>query len=368
MKMITLSKIDIALRSLGNYEQIVDAWQVSRPNDMTSSFDDIIKMDVPVNEFMTFNFVAKAPILVREVLCSMRNHVVWARSSRVDDLRSWEVWNEISDEELAECRVLKKRMLEEMESSHQDDFRRHLPVCYMTTFSFAMTLRDLAKFMRACLDFGHQMLEDFVDEISKAVREKSYAVSALLHSAVRNRNYKPMPLMPTFSKEESGRVGDFIVVSLDMSLSLRSQAIRHRALILLDKLHLLFDEMSLASSMETQLPSQIMMPKDFAEELVRKRSCWIAQTDLWKPVVIKLEEIIGFSNEPLLPCNDGKCRFKIDNDLRKAGMDPSPPCPVAAKIEKEKFSAETAAVAMTYAHRRPHLNFWLKEIENAIQI
>jgi hypothetical protein len=130
-------------------------------------------------------------------------------------------------------------------------------------------------------------------------------------------------------------------------------------------MHLLFAHNNLASSMETMVYAQIMMPADFAEELVRKRSCWIAQTDLWSPIVQELEKIIGKSARPMLPCDDGRCRFKIDNDLRKAGKDPSPPCPVAAKIENEKLPNDAAVEAVKYAHRRPYLAFWLKEISNA---
>ena len=366
MKMITPSEIEVTLEYHGSSEQIVNAWKVSRPNDTTSTFEEIMKMDVPVNEFMVLNFTAKAPILIREVICSLRNHVVWARSSRVDDLNHWEIWQAISEDEIDECKELQGKMFLEMGAAHQDDFRRHLPVCYMTTFSFAMSLRDLAKFLRACLDFGHYMLDDFAFTLMNAVSHRSPVLSRLLEAAVHNRHYKPMPLIPTFKETGDGRIGDFVVVSLEMSLSLRSQAIRHRSLIILDQLHLIFDEMSMASSMETKINSQIMMPKDFAEELVRKRSCWIAQTDLWKPVVEKVEKVIGASNEPLLPCNDGKCRFKIDNDLRKAGKDPSPPCPVAAKIEKETFAPAVVKAATEYAGRRPHFSFWAKAIKDVI--
>jgi hypothetical protein len=366
MKMISKSKIKIQLESCGSVGQIEKAWKVSRPNDTSSKFEDIMKMDVPVNEFLMLNFTATAPILMREVICSLRNHIVWARSSRVDDLRNWEVWEGINAGEMSTVEELQAKMFAEMESSHQDDFRRHLPICYMTTFSFAMSLRDLAKFLRACLDFDHPMMEEFVAETFLAIQTKLSVFGAILQKAVENRNYKPMPLLPDFTGYAQGVTGDFVVVTLDLSLALRSQAIRHRALIFRDKMHLMFAHGNLASSMETLIYAQIMMPADFAEELVRKRSCWIAQTDLWSPIVGELEKIIGKSARPMLPCDDGRCRFKIDNDLRKARKDPSPPCPIAAKIEKEKFAEDFAEDAAQYAHRRPYLAFWLKEINNAL--
>jgi hypothetical protein len=97
--------------------------------------------------------------------------------------------------------------------------------------------------------------------------------------------------------------------------------------------------------------------------LVRKRSCWIAQTDLWEPIVSQLLVLLK-KDKVMLPCDDGKCRFIRDNDLRKAGHDPSPPCPVLAKIDGEKMLPAHAEEAKKYAERRPHPEFWNKVIEN----
>jgi hypothetical protein len=105
------------------------------------------------------------------------------------------------------------------------------------------------------------------------------------------------------------------------------------------------------------------MEESFAQELAAKRNCWIAQTDLWQPIIREINVLMkSESSEPLLPCADGKCRFKIDNDLRKAGKDPSPQCPRAAKIERTKIV--NLSPLFTYAAKRPDFNFWTKEIQD----
>jgi hypothetical protein len=366
MKMINLEAIKVEMQSSGSISQIEKSWYTSRPNDKSSRFQEIMKMDVPVNEFMTINFVATAPILVREVICTRRNHVVWARSSRVDDLSVWGVWQGISDEEYNTAVNLHEKMKQEMTSSHQDDFRRHLPICYMTTFSFSMSFRDLVKFLIACRNFYHPMMTEFADAILKSIQQKLELLGRWINDAVSEEYYKPFPLLPSFVNFESNTVGDFVIVSAPISLALRSQAIRHRDLVFRDEMQTLFQKGKLSSSMETEIRAQILMSLGFAEEIVRKRSCWIAQTDLWMPIISEIQKAIGQSDRLLLPCDDGKCRFKIDNDLRKQRQDPSPPCPIAAKIEGSHFSPEVGKEASDYASRRPNFSFWWKEIADVL--
>jgi hypothetical protein len=358
-----LTKVEFV--SCGSIAQIEEAWRTSRPNDNSSTFSDIMKMDVPVNEFLSINFTAFAPILMRELICTQRNHVVWARSSRVDDLTYWPVWHGISGETFGQVLELQEKMFDEMKNAHQDDFRRHLPVCYMTTFSFSMTFRDLTKFMIGCFDFDHPIVREFALATIAAIKNKLEVFGGWLEKAVEERYYKPFPLFPKFTNFESGTIGDFVVISSNMSLSLRSQAIRHRAIVFRDNFESMFEKGRLGSSMETKVSTQMLMSRDFAEELARKRSCWIAQTDLWLPVVTEIQKVIGAPERPLLPCDDGRCRFKVDNDLRKDRKDPSPPCPIAAKINRDSFK-EYAKEASDYASRRPNFPFWSKEISDVL--
>lgn len=346
------------------FSSITRAWAVSRPEDKSFSLESVLAMDVPVNEFMLFHFTAKLPILMREIICSQRNHIVWARSSRVDDLENWEVWAGSTLEEKEQYSDLKSKMKSEMASSHQDDFRRHLPLGYMTTIGFCMTMRDLVKFLIALREENQlPFAMEFYIAVIQSIETKSPFLGERIRSLIEAKAYKPFQIAPVFRRSESKQVGDFIIVTKEISLSLRSQMIRHRALQVTDTLRDFFVVGNLGQSMESKITAQICMPFDFAEELIRKRSCWIAQTDLWEPIVGELQTVIGRENV-LLPCYAGTCRFKRDNDLRKAGKDPSPPCPVAAKIEKEKMTDEHSSAAKKYLENRPNQDFWRKAIQN----
>ena len=351
--------------SLGSLENIKTAWETSRPADTNPEMQKVISMDVPVNEFLPMHFELKAPILIREVICSARNHNVWARSSRVDDLRVWEVWRGIDDATMDECRRAYARMEDEMHGLHQDDFRRHLPLAYMTTFSFAMNMRDFVKFCIACRKEKLELFDELVDTLMAEIHREDYILAEWIAQAVNDKWYKTGELnpLPKSNEMKSAQIGDFVYIEAPINLNLRAQLIRHRALMVKDNLKDFFTPEKMSATMVETMMAHIMMPIDFAEDLVRKRSCWIAQTDLWEPIVNELLGVLG-KDKVMLPCDDGKCRFIRDNDLRKAGHDPSPPCPVLAKIEKEPLSEKHAAEALKYAARRPQEDFWKKVITN----
>lgn len=362
---IERAPIDVKLESYGSITQIKTAWEVSRPADIDPQIGNILKMDVPVNEFLNLHFTATAPIVVREIICSLRNHVVWARSSRVDDLTNWKVWEQVTNEQMDELLAKHDKMMQEMNSRHQDDFRRLLPLAYMTTFSFQMSLRDFVKlaiwsdregvvvmknFCRCCvlaINAGAvPLLGEWIDRL---IANRSYSVGDLLPMPELNSNY--------------AKFGAFIGVSTTITLGLRAQLIRHRAISFADNFSWYIDNDCLTRDMTWTLQTEIIMHRDFALQLVRKRSCWIAQTDLWAPIINRLTSAIG--GERALPCHDGQCRFKRDNDLRKAGKDPSPPCPVAAKLNNEKLTPAQSVAAFEYAKNRPSVQFWNKEILDA---
>lgn len=347
-----------------NIEGILQAWRTSRPNDAEPDFYQVLKMDVPVNEFAFFQFELTAPIAIRELICAMRNHVVWARSSRVDDLNEWPLWNSIGRAGISDCAVLFDKMQSEMKEKHQDDFRRHLPLAYMTTFSFGMSFRDLIKFLTALSDENKEIFRSVKSALILAVQNKNFVLSKKIGEAVEERWYKPHDLFPEFQPSHDALVGSFASISLKTNLQLRSQLIRHRALQFRDGFGQFFNGM-LASPMSSSIDMQVLVPIDFAKDLICKRQCWIAQESLWRQMLDKLSALVGETTVPVLPCDDGICRFKRDNDLRKQKKDPSPPCPIAARLENEKMELQEKEFAIKYSEMRSHRQFWLENIERA---
>lgn len=370
MDAIIYAPMSVKCESTMNPDMILEAWALSRPADISSELPDIMKMDVPVNEFMFLTFSVEAPVFIREIICSLRNHVVWARSSRVENLAVWHVIDGLSQKTKREIEELHALMMAERAGRHQDDFRRHLPLGYMTKFSFAMTFRDLVKFIIACEREPFELIQNFGRKLRAAAWVKIDRESAKIFSdLIITKAYKPLALCPVDNTYESGAVGDFVCISTAVTLGLRAQLVRHRALMIKDHFRKFFSYHSMSASMESTLSIQMLMSEEFAYELLRKRSCWIAQGDLWLPILEELEKIFivdGKSVIPggvLLPCDTGHCPFRVDNDLRRAGKDPSPPCPQAALLDKKPLTDKEKEKAIGYAIQRQHqTTFWLEMI------
>lgn len=365
MEDVVLKPIEIKLVSNFDRNGIINAWEHSRPNfaRSRSSLVSVFEMDVPANEFSTLTFEVYAPIAIREVICSLRNHVVWARSSRVEDLSKWEVWDGCTETEIANAHLLKTKMDEARANAHQDDFRQHLPMSYMTNFSWQINVRDLVKFAIGLYDAGTDLTSAFLNSVFLALPEDIYSPS--LRDLVSNRAFKPEKIFHQPLRFGEGAIGEFIVVEAAIPLSLRAQLIRHRAIQINDTLKNIFNRDCLSTPISNPIIVQMCMSVEFAKTLLEKRSCWIAQTDLWNSLLGKIADLIGGEFfAPPLPCSDGRCRVVPDNELRKANLDPAPPCPRAAKLEKETMTDAHRVAAFAYASNRPFTEFWNKEISD----
>ena len=80
----------VEITNVANINHAMKAWTVSRPNDKDTSLRDILKLDLPVNEFINVNLVIESTIIEREIITTMRNHVMWAQTSRVQDVLAFE--------------------------------------------------------------------------------------------------------------------------------------------------------------------------------------------------------------------------------------------------------------------------------------
>jgi hypothetical protein len=100
--------------------------------------------------------------------------------------------------------------------------------------------------------------------------------------------------------------------------------------------------------------------QEVAAKLVTKRNCWIAQEDLWAPVI----RLINSQGQMALPCSNGPCTAQRDNQLRKEGKDPAPPCPRYARLHEELFTPEQKERATDYLALKPTTkDFWREELE-----
>jgi hypothetical protein len=353
------------------------AWILSRPNETDPDISKILEIDVPVNELTDIVVECYVPILIREIICSMRDHRVWAQTSRVQDLTKWDIWkgcdDNVSTIKLSGLYV--DMMNAKKINSDQDDYRMYLPISYMIRFTLCLSLRS---YMKLCVYFHNIAMEaaisgDQIAALFEEVREKLVnVVDDTCQRLVKSGKVKYVELCPipnTWPGPGSKRWGDSISVAEEVSIALRAQIIRHRMFFVTDSLRKFFSFDKLVSPISTIMDVQITTTVEIAKEIVSKRSCAIAQSDLWESIIQRMNQALsGESEKPILPCNDGTCPYERDNQLRIEGKDPNPPCPRYSNLYKVPYKEEWRKTAINYFSKRSTKKFWLDEIESALKL
>lgn len=362
---VTAGYISITTVSRPLGDIALEAWNASRPNDLSATKAAIMNVDVPVNELEDFVLLVHAPLIIRDLFFTLRDHVAWARTSRADNIMEWDIYHAYFH--TLEVKELYTEMLHRKKlGQSQDRFRSMIPLCYMTDFTVKLSARSLIKFAAGVADMiaagldGNvtTMLVDLHRELTRAIKNSAYGT-------VHPRAYGATNLMAgTFELKKNyvTGIGPWIMIGRkEVPFQLRAQIVRHRPIQFTDGLFHLFTDDGLLAPIECTLPMELMMRTDVARSLVVKRNCWIAQADIWAPIVQAINSILGAEEEPALPCT-GKdtCPVAQDNLLRLGGKDPAPPCPLwcgFTKAEPAEIEA-TKLEMMNYAHDRKALAKW----------
>lgn len=350
---------------------ICDAWKHSRPNDKPQNWETVAAIDVPVNEMEDFILEMFVPIIIRELVFTLRDHVAWARTSRVDNLNDWPIFGDSLERNRAEYKALAVRMATMMQSGIQDDFRMCLPLAYMTHFTLKISARSLVKLTQAVADLAlathgvtRIMMEDFYEALMDCMTGTPYKKLA------SDKKYQPLELVPKewepFHEPSAVVLGGMIAMRIPfVPIALRAQLVRHRPISIRDNLHYKLNDGDLYQPISTHVDVELAMTVQQAISLVKKRNCWISQDDLWFPVLNTINHALGRNNAALiLPCNGcNHCPIARDNVLRYQEQDPAPPCPIWLAMEKKTYiSDEQTANARIFAERRSNHLWWRTQI------
>lgn len=341
------------------------AWFFSRPHlDKKDAGPE--GLDLPVNEFDRITLAIKAPIFIREWWCSFRSHIVWARTSRADDLSFWQVYQYGYDPEIIEARARSFG-----QEGGQDSFRLGLPLTYMTSWSANTSRRDLELLIsQARVDAAH--LEPSIGSVALLSLAMNLSDAYEKEFMMKPPARRCSPSMQSPVGQESRLDGDFLtVVAKGIPLSLRAQMVRHRNLTVVSGLADLIQKITEADPLDQSEPIDVSASGAIASwrSLSEKRNCWIADGALWGPVLEEVNSLIGEGGRPPLPCDGGGCPFLGDNAARLQGKDPNPPCPLAANDFGARMTAPQAAAARSYCETKGASSaFWINEVEkiNAI--
>ena len=332
------------------------AWELSRSPDDTTPLDTILSIDAPVNEIPSIVMSVQCTILEREIFASFRDHVMWARTSRVDAPSEFVVpeYFQLSEDN-ATIMLLKQRIKADMDAGIiQDEYRLHMPICAMTSFTTRLSWRGLIKIYKL-YEYLATINEYFV--VGKAELNNKFQ----LHKYAGNYSFvNPIPMLQE-KEMVSGNIGPVVTVFQEMTIGLRAQVVRHRNYTIKDNLmEIIKSKDCWTRTLGDKIKISISAEIEFWKTVVNKRQCWIAQYGIWKDIIIVAQEYISISEQDL-PCNKGFCPYTRDAELRHTDDDPGAPCPIHSDLTSTPIAQKYMDMVRIEASYRPA--FWQKHID-----
>jgi hypothetical protein len=328
-------------------------WELSRSPDDETPLDTILSIDAPVNEIPSFVLNIECTILDREIFASFRDHVMWARTSRVDSPSEFTTFPYFDRYKYHLESV--RDSIEEMVwlGIIQDEYRMLIPLCSNTSFSTRVSWRGLIKLYKMYEHLSE--LDDYFSIGLKALDDK-FNLSKFA------KNYSFADVLPPINKsdEVSERSGPMITVFQKMPIALRAQVVRHRNFIIHDNLKSIIAEGNAwTKAIGDDISVSISASAEFWKTVVNKRQCWIAQYGIWSGIIREAQKYLDIDEQDL-PCADGFCPYTRDAEIRHTDNDPGAPCPIHSKLANMPIDKKYLPSVMKEASYRPE--FWQKHI------
>jgi hypothetical protein len=321
-----------------------DAWRISRPGEQPEDVSRILSIDAPINDIPCAVLHITSLIAEREVFASARDHVMWAKTSRVSDPTDWGIpLTPTLEVLLAEQLAMKEAGVS------QDIYRMRMPLGAVTEYTIRVSIRSLVK------------LSDYFEFLGVDNSALEQVLADWLGDSTRPK-YKLTKFMSRIEHAGNGIIGDFLVITIRASLALRAQAVRHKQFILKDDLEeIIASDAYYETPIGTDIDMQLCASVDFWKSILEKRSCWMAQYGLWSPVIAQVQQYLAIT-ENMLPCKE-YCVYGKDTELRYTDKDPGSPCPKHIIINKRKITPQLHAdIEKQFAlEQRPQ--FWRKLID-----
>tara|TARA_R110002020_G_scaffold264508_2_gene479278 strand:- start:1496 stop:2572 length:1077 start_codon:yes stop_codon:yes gene_type:complete len=331
------------------------AWELSRSPDDATPLDTILSIDAPVNEIPSIVMSIECTILEREIFASFRDHVMWARTSRVDAPSEFEIpdYFKYSDVDVASI-ILKEKIKSEMDAGViQDEYRLHMPISAKTSFTTRISWRGLVKIYKL-YEYLSTIDNYFIigkDELDNKFDLKKYA-----------GNYSYVDPIPVLQEDEmiNCKAGPIVTIFQEMTIGLRAQVVRHRNYTIKDNLmEIIKSKDCWTKTLGDKITISISAEIEFWKTVVNKRQCWIAQYGIWKNIIVAVQKHLSVSEEDL-PCNKGFCPYTRDAELRHTDDDPGAPCPIHSELNSMPIDPKYMEMVRIEASYRPA--FWQKHI------
>lgn len=331
---------------------IKKVWKISRPASDETDPNDLIKIDAPISDFIQLTIHVKCSILEREIFTSMNDAIIWAQTSRVNDPFDWNI-DENIETDYNEIKRLYRKMKLASNTESQDNYRMHMPLAATTEFTCKISIRSLyklAKYFEYLSEF-QSYFKLSADKILDIIGERANLME----------KYSKIYPLSEFSIFQSGIIGHYLTISLYAPIAFRAQVIRHSNISVSDGLLSIIktgDPWSV--SIGKEIPIQISANVEIWKNILRSRSCWMAQHGLWSQIIIEASKQMAFG-ESILPC-ENSCPYNVDAELRYTNKDPGAPCPKHAILVNKKLSNDDISNINKQFENEKRPEFWRKII------
>lgn len=327
----------------------LDAWTRSRPNSGPFKLQDVIEIDAPVNDFPDFVLEIKCTIVEREIIASLRDVVMWAQTSRVEDPINFTVPERFQGDYIESLRDEMKKQRDA--GADQDSYRLMMPLVAETSFVLKISYRTLIK------------LAKYFATITDFRTTATSIMNVFGWMAMPAVDYAPIEILHDFKHAESGRISDMITITDYVPFSLRTHLIRHRLISMRDGLKSIIENGSYKSLiLSDNVYVTVSADVDVWRDIYSKRSCWLAHYGMWGSILKRVSEYMEIS-ETELPCVSGVCPYGADAQLRVEGKDPNPPCPIHMGLGNLKINELMKNTMKNKVAIDKRLPFWNEKIE-----
>lgn len=343
------------------------AWKNSRPDDEDTPLKKILLIDAPVNEIPCATLAIECTILEREIFTSLRDHSLWAMTSRVSDPTVWDIPSSIyitKEQQKILDDHLKEMCSEKDKGVHQDLYRMHMPLCATTAFTTTINLRNLIKiylFMYELATRNKSLYNHLLKSCSEILNIlKLMTATDNLDEVLKRYSY--VDFLPAIDSNFTGRSGDFVTITENVSIALRAQIVRHRNFQFTDDLIGIFlNEDVWTYPISTSIKIQLSAHNNIWKGIISKRSCWMTQYDIWGGIISKASNYIAI-DESILPCKN-TCPYNKDAELRYTNADPGSPCPKHAHIYNIPVTQQLILDMKSQLIKEPRPKFWDRIID-----
>lgn len=365
--------MNINVMRVDDLDVALEGWRNSRSADAAKNWREVFTIDVPVNELpsavLRFDGFT---ILEREVFATLRSHVMWARTSHVDDPLRFKIPDGLQSS--SNAANLRKMCDAKTQGLSQDEWRQWLPVTSTTAWTARVSFRDLVKLTR--------YFTYLIDRVDDVMKDRMAAVGDVLSDVITHAFTEDDGLTetvmaafgcPRFLHEdwvdasltiEVKDVDAFHHVAMSVPLWLRAQIVRHRPLTFVDDFfQLLTHPDVLDHTIMTPVNMNIVAATDYWRTVLSKRTCWLAQDELrgrkdpWQRMI----DEFGYDDR-MLPCAGGSCPYHGDAILRVEGKDPGVPCPRFCDLNGIDKAPHRDAMLRAAQSRHPS---WVARIERS---